>query len=586
MTGRTIVAASALVVALAGCSIAVSVPATESGSEPPGVRERVPARAAIVVTDAVRAATHTVPFSQFGDNFVVSGLGESLERSLTASMTPLFETVAVVRATPPPGAYDVVLAPRMSDLTTQAYGGWTKKLKVALGGNLQAFDRAGRLLATVHAEDQDMVDLGPFPLPHGMAEQAGAAASRVMGKIARQWAEQLAASRELEAYVRGGVTTALSARPASDLTISLSYPVEGARLGEDSVRLAGFVATPRGVARLDLSVNGQPVAITRDVRAQTSDLKHQPFAARVPLAPGQNLITVTATDPAGNAAQAVRLVIREASGASAASPPPRGGAGERWAVVIGIDQYRDPSISPLSYATADAEAVFKFLTTTGGVKVANARLLLNKDATQRNIRQVLGDFLRQKALSDDEVIIYYAGHGTTEADASAEGGLAKYMVPWDADPVNLFSTAIPMEEIDRIFGRLSARKILLIQDTCFSGAAGGRTFLAKGLTVRATTLTDRFLQELTQKEGRMILTASDVNQVSHEDRALRHGIFTHFFLEGLNGAADLDGDGAVTVRELHLYLQRKVHERSGGTQTPQLYNIGDMVLVTKPTAAR
>ena len=79
----------------------------------------------------------------------------------------------------------------------------------------------------------------------------------------------------------------------------------------------------------------------------------------------------------------------------------------------------------------------------------------------------------------------------------------------------------------------------------------------------------------------MILTASDVNQVSQEDPALGHGIFTHFLLEALGGAADLDGDGAVTVREVHLYLQRKVHERSGGAQTPQLYNIGDMVLVRK-----
>jgi hypothetical protein len=51
--------------------------------------------------------------------------------------------------------------------------------------------------------------------------------------------------------------------------------------------------------------------------------------------------------------------------------------------------------------------------------------------------------------------------------------------------------------------------------------------------------------------------------------------------QALGGAADLDADGAVTVREVHFYLQRKVHERSNGVQTPQLYNIGDMVLVRK-----
>jgi hypothetical protein len=32
--------------------------------------------------------------------------------------------------------------------------------------------------------------------------------------------------------------------------------------------------------------------------------------------------------------------------------------------------------------------------------------------------------------------------------------------------------------------------------------------------------------------------------------------------EALSGGVDLDGDGAVTVCEVHLYLQRKVRERS------------------------
>ena len=77
----------------------------------------------------------------------------------------------------------------------------------------------------------------------------------------------------------------------------------------------------------------------------------------------------------------------------------------------------------------------------------------------------------------------------------------------------------------------------------------------------------------------MILTASDTNQVSLEDPERGHGLFTYYLLQAFEGAADLDLDGAITVREIHLYLQRKVHEQSGGNQTPQLYGIGDMVIV-------
>ena len=77
----------------------------------------------------------------------------------------------------------------------------------------------------------------------------------------------------------------------------------------------------------------------------------------------------------------------------------------------------------------------------------------------------------------------------------------------------------------------------------------------------------------------MILTASDANQLSVESPEVGHGLFTYYLLQGLGGTADLDSDGAITVREIHLFLQRKVHERSGGNQTPQLYSIGDMVIV-------
>jgi uncharacterized caspase-like protein len=243
------------------------------------------------------------------------------------------------------------------------------------------------------------------------------------------------------------------------------------------------------------------------------------LSIRIPLQFGENVIVLTAFDQSGEAGQAVRTVYREAALPSGqiqeAVRPIPGSSMERWAVVIGIDRYRDPSITELQYAAADANAFYDFLITKGGVKPSNARLLLNKDATQVNIRRALGDFLKQKALKDDEVIIYYAGHGTTDPEPTAEGGLAKYLVPWDADPTSLFATGIPMEEIDHIFARLAARKILLVQDTCFSGGAGGRTFVRRGLT-RATTLTDKFLQDLASRQGRMVLTASDANQPSEK----------------------------------------------------------------------
>lgn len=511
-------------------------------------------------------------------------LGQALREGLLLSLSQAFERVSVLRTQPSPGTYHAILVPKIVDVKWDSTFVGTR-LNVNVSGVLQVLDQSGQELTLVRGEGQGRPG-GGFGVGEGMFTHA---ISEAISNLIIRWAEQLNRSTELERYAaraRPAVTVAPggpSVQPLiSDITISFSYPAEGARVPDESIPVIGIVSAPKGVERLDLVVNGRSVPVSWDVRVRPGAVQSQAFSAQVQLHAGQNVIALTAIDPRGQATQAVRTVHREAgqptgTGTAGAAAS----VGERWAVVIGIDQYKDRSISQLRFAAADAEAVYRVLTTSGGVKSSNAYLLLNQDATQRNLRQVLGDLLHQKVVGDDEVIIYYAGHGTTEPDASAEGGLAKYLVPWDADTGSLFSTAIPMEEIQRIFGRLGARKLLMVQDTCFSGGAGGRTFLAKGFTVRAGRLTDRFLQDLSRKEGRLILSASDVNQVSHEDPTLRHGIFTYYFLEGLKGGADLDGDGAVTAREMHLFLQRRVHQHSGGAQTPQLYAIGDMILMRK-----
>jgi hypothetical protein len=577
---------AASLLSLVGCAHTLS-PAIEARPAIIPVRDRLPLRAAVVVTDdemgRYKGSFSIGPHVYDFDLDLVSAARDALVLSLTQAV----ERVTVLRTLPPSGAYHVILAPKLAERTLDGWTDWGRMgigLKFAVNGTLNVLDGTGKDLVAFRAIGEGTSTGGST---NEVDRLIAPLVSQALTNLVRKWGEQLATSQELEQYasrIRPAIALQSGGlpRPSStaEIAISFSYPADSARILDETITVAGLVSAARPVRRVELVVNGRAVPVSRDVRVQQADVQSHPFNAQVELRAGENVIVVTAIDTSGNAAQAARTVFREG-----AQPAPGAtttlGAGERWAVVIGIDQYRDPSIAALRYASADAEAVFQFLTTRGGVKPANARLLLNRDASQRNIRQVLGDFLRQKALRDDDVIIYYAGHGTTEPDQSAEGGVAKYLVPWDADPLSLFSTAIPMEEIDRVFGRISARKILMIQDTCFSGGAGGRTFLAKGLTVRSTTLTDRFLQDLSQKEGRMILTASDVNQVSQEDPVLGHGIFTHYLLEALGGAGDLDGDGAVTVREIHLYLQRKVHERSRGVQTPQLYNVGDMVLIRK-----
>ena len=165
------------------------------------------------------------------------------------------------------------------------------------------------------------------------------------------------------------------------------------------------------------------------------------------------------------------------------------------------------------------------------------------------------------------VIIFFAGHGATEKDVmSPDGdGLEKYLLPYDADPRDLYATALPMEEISRVFKRIRSERLVFLADSCYSGASGGRTIDITG--IRAN-ISDAFLDRIASGKGRVIMTASGANEVSAENEELKHGVFTYYLVEGLKGMADADGDGLITVEEVYRYVSDKVPQATGQEQHP------------------
>jgi uncharacterized caspase-like protein len=350
--------------------------------------------------------------------------------------------------------------------------------------------------------------------------------------------------------------------------IVINYPPADAKVESEQIVVLGVVSDNIGLDRVQVTVNGVEVPQERGIEGRGRAVR-----APATLRPGENVIEITATDRAGNVAQAVRTVTRVAA---AAAPPPAPAAktGEQWAVVIGVGTYTNAAIPRLRYATKDAEAMYRFLTTKGGYPRDNVLLLTDtaeQKPTLQNIRRALGEFLYRKPGRNDTVLIYYAGHGAPEVDAAGHeaDGLAKYLIPTDAEPESLYSTALPMDEIQRIFARIPAERIVMLLDTCYSGTAGGRTFMRQ--QIRAGSINDQFLERLTRSKGRVIITASGANEVALESAELGHGIFTYFLLQGLGGQADRNGDGVVTVSELYEYVEEQVDRKAravGGRQRP------------------
>jgi len=243
------------------------------------------------------------------------------------------------------------------------------------------------------------------------------------------------------------------------------------------------------------------------------------------------------------------------------------------AVIIGIDKYQDQKIPNLNFARADAEGIYQILTDSelGRISSDNVILLLDDEATQRNIRSAIGTKLPRRVGENDTVYIYYAGHGAPAMDPKSRSrdGMEKYIVPADADLDDLRATGISMDEIQKFFGWIESKQVMFFIDSCYSGEAGGRTF-QHPLYQGRHLLSAEFLEDLAS-EGRLVMTACDVNEVSLETPDIGHGLFSHYLIEGLKGTADKDQDGLVTSHELYDYVYEKVSQHArkmGGSMHP------------------
>jgi hypothetical protein len=358
--------------------------------------------------------------------------------------------------------------------------------------------------------------------------------------------------------------------------ITINYPAEGARLDRSEIEVVGLITDNVAVDRVLVRFNGKLVTLALDPA-----MSQRGYSIRTPvvLQSGENVIEIDAVDRSGNPSQVVRsFTFTGSATATASSPPPSAAKPTRdqWAVVVGIGSYENPGIPRLQYSVADADAFYRTLTGPMGLKKENVILLTDRTErkpTYKNVKWALGTFLSRAAQKHDTVYIFFAGHGAPEIDPrGVEGdGLSKYLIPQDADPDDLYTTALAMDELQTIFGRIEAERIVVFLDSCYSGAGGGRTFAAK--KTRAGSVDEQFLERLTRSKGRVIVTASNTREVSVELRELGHGVFTYYLIEGLRGAADLNRDGIVTLQELYDFLSDHVTRKSravGGNQHPMM----------------
>ena len=235
---------------------------------------------------------------------------------------------------------------------------------------------------------------------------------------------------------------------------------------------------------------------------------------------------------------------------------------DSWAVIVGINDYQ--SWPKLRYCVNDANAVEDILLTRFGFKKSNIIKLLNKDATRERIVWALGDQMADpnKVRKDDRVFVFFAGHGATRRLPS--GKELGYIMPVDADADTLQARSISMTQLQEFCELIPAKHLYFVIDSCYSGLALTRS--------GATSPKNRnYLEEITRRTARQILTAGGADQQVADNGPGGHSIFTWTLLQGLQGLADADGNGAITASELGAYVGPIVSSVS--QQTPAFGNL-------------
>lgn len=222
-----------------------------------------------------------------------------------------------------------------------------------------------------------------------------------------------------------------------------------------------------------------------------------------------------------------------------------------YVVSVGIADYKE--INDLRLTENDVNT-FNALMTSQNAEITT---LLGKEATHANIINTLrGTFA--KAKPEDTMVFFFSGHGyeggfccwdmsgsspTFQNNEGVRGTVSKQRL----NLANRYYGGLSYAEMQILFRNCRAGKKLVIADACFSGG------LRKGNHLNVSVQSAR--------NGNVIyFLSSRTDETSLEMTKGTNGLFTFYIAKAMLGEADVDGNNALTIRELFDYVYKNVTE--------------------------
>jgi hypothetical protein len=278
------------------------------------------------------------------------------------------------------------------------------------------------------------------------------------------------------------------------------------------------------------------------------------FSAEVPLKVGRNTIVVAAVDLLKNKT-VNRFTLHRGSGKVAhvgkeeVASEPGLPAAKYHALFIAVEDYETEDIGKLDYAISDARRLRDVLVSNYTFEKENTILLENPD--RKTIFKTLQG-LRSKLTDQDNLLIFYAGHGYW-LDDMKQG----FWLPRDASGINDPSDWIPNSRIRDYIKAIRAKHILLIADACFSG---GMFKVRDAFPVRQVSI-----EKIYELPSRKAMTSGSMKTVP--DRSV--------FLEFLAKRLRENNETYLDAQKLFTSLREAVINNSPIHQTPLYGAIGE-----------
>lgn len=242
-----------------------------------------------------------------------------------------------------------------------------------------------------------------------------------------------------------------------------------------------------------------------------------------------------------------------------------------WAILIGISEFDDYEHFPaLPFDENDVMLLKSTITNSASGGIFDDRKVYLSSNTQpiefkptdANIKRLIKR-VAEEASPTDTIFVYISTHGLFKDGIN-------YLIATNTtydDTTDKLQNAIEVQkDVVEVLANSNAKNRILVVDACSSGKPS-RPIKGEREEKLKLALNPLFLNS----EGLLTLSSSKYDEASQPYDNLTNSAYTFFFTEGLSGPADTDGDGAITVGELHSYVSKRLAEWTigkGVKQTP------------------